>query len=473
MKNIDPEESTSLEVKLDILVSAVEEMMQRITTRNDYDVQAHGLLIEEEQVADPKHFVSYPSCQRSDNDCFVDHLGEERTADMTCMLDDMFYTDDLPQFDEYDDNYVLQTEANLVDKSAARLWEEEVHVRPSHITYDSDEESAANFEVSEGSLPLCFDSFQFIRDNYHAIRNQMSTSLYLNHLESNENFVQDFSYSDLQPPKAIDCQVATEDLEVHTHDLMIQGDSVPFCFESFQFLKGRLHSKSSNERPITNQQSLSVNVEDETDNKILEQPVASGLQPPNEIEGQITDEAVEDEIHDVMMQEDSIPFCFETFQFIRQNLRTISQEKDEQSCQVFHDPIADVLDEVCSQSLSPFTMCELETCADMNLIRQPVSLSFSAEVSSQGSDQSLHSWYEEKRSNPLDELSYSVLEFQDPYAVFLEADREFISFNGSVSKLSWELPFSSSLLLFISEHVRRIQTADGILTWLHWFFHFT
>jgi len=34
MKNIDPEESTYLEVKLDILVSEMEEMMQRITPRN-------------------------------------------------------------------------------------------------------------------------------------------------------------------------------------------------------------------------------------------------------------------------------------------------------------------------------------------------------------------------------------------------------------------------------------------------------
>ena len=72
-----------------------------------------------------------------------------------------------------------------------------------HISYGNEEESAANFEVSEGSLPFCFDSCQFIRDNYHAIRNQMSTSLDLNHLESNENFVQDFSYSDLQPRKPL------------------------------------------------------------------------------------------------------------------------------------------------------------------------------------------------------------------------------------------------------------------------------
>ena len=61
-KNIDPEESTSLEVKLDVLVSAVEEMMQKIITRDKYDVQDHGSLIEEKKVGDPNYFISYPSC---------------------------------------------------------------------------------------------------------------------------------------------------------------------------------------------------------------------------------------------------------------------------------------------------------------------------------------------------------------------------------------------------------------------------
>ena len=106
MKNIDSEELTSLEVKLDMLVSVVEEMMQKKTTKNEYNVEAHGSLIEEEQVVDPKHFVSYPSCH---SDCFIDHLEEERAVDMTCMLDDVLYTDELPQFDQYDDDYVLQT----------------------------------------------------------------------------------------------------------------------------------------------------------------------------------------------------------------------------------------------------------------------------------------------------------------------------------------------------------------------------
>jgi len=76
-------------------------------------------------------------------------------------------------------------------------------------------------------------------------------------------------------------------------------------------------------------------------------------------------------------------------------------------------------------------------------------LSLSVGVLSQSSDQSLHSWYEEKKSNPLDELSPSVHEFQDPYAVFLESDRESILFNRFVHKFSWDFHFSSSLLFFI------------------------
>ena len=58
----------------------------------------------------------------------------------------------------------------------------------------------------------------------------MPTSLDLDHLEGNENLVQDLSCLDLQPPKAIDCQVADEDMEAGTYDQMIQDDSVPFFF---------------------------------------------------------------------------------------------------------------------------------------------------------------------------------------------------------------------------------------------------
>ena len=78
---------------------------------------------------------------------------------------------------------------------------------------------------------------------------------------------------------------------------MMLDDSVRFYFESFQFLKGKLHSISSNEQPIGN-------------HVISSDPIENGLQ---------------------------------------------------QSFQVFHDPIADVLDDVCSQSPSPLVNYEIET----------------------------------------------------------------------------------------------------------------
>lgn len=78
-------------------------------------------------MANPNHFLSYPSCHRSNNDCFIDHLREERFVNLKFILDDVFYIDDLPKFDQYDDDYVLQIEASLTNKSKVGLWKEEVH----------------------------------------------------------------------------------------------------------------------------------------------------------------------------------------------------------------------------------------------------------------------------------------------------------------------------------------------------------
>jgi len=83
---------------------------------------------------------------------------------------------------------------------------------------------------------------------------------------------------------------------------MMQDDFVPFYFESFQFLKGNLHSISSNEQPVENHVTS------------LE-PIENGLQ---------------------------------------------------QSFQVSHDPIADVLDDVCNQNPSPLANCDLEKSIDTN-----------------------------------------------------------------------------------------------------------
>lgn len=331
-----------------------------------------------------------------------------------------------------------------------------------HISYDSDEESAANFEVSEGSLPFFFASFQFIRDNIHAIRNQLSTSLDLDPLEGDENFVPDFSYSALQSWKAIDCQVANEDMETGTCDQMIQDDSIPFCFESFHFLKGKLHSKYLNEKLVGSQQFLSFNVEDETDGEMLEQVVnekyspettdviilntkpslTPDLQPPNTIEGQIIDEGVAAEIHDLMMQEDSVPFCFEAFQFIKHNLHNISKEKHDQlvgchivsidttqqSSQVFDDPSARVLDYFCYKSSSPLANHMAEENVDNNLIQRSPSLSYLIDLSLQSSGQSLQSYEKIDKgyfcSVWNQQQSLVIHEIQDPFNNLLQSSEK-------------------------------------------------
>jgi len=67
MKNIEKEHLTSSEVKLDIFVSKMEEMMQNIIMRDEFVVQKHHviLIVEEEKVIGPNHFAANPRSDRS------------------------------------------------------------------------------------------------------------------------------------------------------------------------------------------------------------------------------------------------------------------------------------------------------------------------------------------------------------------------------------------------------------------------
>lgn len=186
-----------------------------------------------------------------------------------CMIGEITYIDDLQNFDQYNDDYVLQTKANLVEQSTVGFWEEvqfqqlENSDQPMHIYDDRGEENAENFEISEGYLPLCFASFQFLKEIFSKIRNQQSFSFDVevevdNELleqvvnektspEMVEEIVCDIESSlapDLQPQNSIECQVADEGLEIETYDQTMQDDSVPLCFEAFQFLKQNFHNIS-------------------------------------------------------------------------------------------------------------------------------------------------------------------------------------------------------------------------------------
>lgn len=71
------------------------------------------------------------------------------------MFDEINF-DDLPKFDQYDDDFFLQIEANLSDESKIYLWEPKVQCQQleysdqlMHISDDSEKESAENLEVND------------------------------------------------------------------------------------------------------------------------------------------------------------------------------------------------------------------------------------------------------------------------------------------------------------------------------------
>jgi len=170
---------------MDILASAMEEMMQRINRKDELVVQRHHVpfISEKEKVTVPKHFVVHPWYHGLDNDSFMYsihntikdeapyQLAEEQPANMMCMFDVIPYLDNPPKYDQYDDDHEAEIEVDCSKKSATYEWEEKDHLQfrydnqPLHNSHDSDEEETENFRVRGKSLPLCFSSFQFLRGN--------------------------------------------------------------------------------------------------------------------------------------------------------------------------------------------------------------------------------------------------------------------------------------------------------------------
>jgi len=148
----------------------------------------------------------------------------------------------------------------------------------------------------------------------------------------------------------------------------------------------------------------------------------------------------------------------------------------QQYSQVFHYPIAGLLDDIYSQSFSPLAGNELQNRGDKNVIGQLASLSGSVGVSvqissenlqsyqeSKDNDESSHSGYEdclEQSSNILDALEINMYSYEDPFETFFRSAGGLILCNfidiQSVYKFLWEFPLNSSLFLLIRKHLRRI-----------------
>jgi hypothetical protein len=260
-----------------------------------------------------------------DKDETQNQLVEEKSVDIICLFYDISYMDDLPKYYQYDDDYVIKIEADSSKQPEACFWEKEAQFQ--QLKYDNQ-------------------------------------PMYINH-DSNEENVENFKVSE---------------------------NYLPLCFSLFQFLRGIYKQAYQQVVNGRNGEFFDESVEnvicDMEDVLVLE------LQPLSYIDFQTTDE---------LIQHNFVPLSFGSFHFLKKNVANISEastgkhkenyevslEPMQESSQFFQDPVANILDDLCSQCLVPLASYELKSSYDKNLIRQPDSLSCSIGVSLQSSLENL------------------------------------------------------------------------------------
>jgi hypothetical protein len=311
-------------VKLDVLANTIKEMMQKIGREEELVVRRPyvPLVPEWTRINVPKHFAAQPQYSEPPKDYFmysIHHTVEdevqnqrvvENSPDMICMFNGISSMDDLPKYDQCDDDHKDEIDVDCSKKSTACRWQEEDQLQlrydnhPLHNNHDSDEENAENFRVREKSLPLCFSSFQFLRGNCKQVVNSREGECSDQLGEDASADVEVVLNPELQPFTFSDFQIPDESLKPETNYELIQNNSVPLCFNSFQILK----------------------------------------------------ETLEQVLKDKYIKSQEISF-----------------ESMQQSCQSFQDPITDRLDDLWGQNHSSFASHELKSCYDIDMIRQSVT----------------------------------------------------------------------------------------------------
>jgi hypothetical protein len=260
LKDKEMEQLKSSEAKLEILASAMEKLMQKINIKEELAVQRHHgpLISEKESVTVPKHVAAHPGYHGLNNDSFMysihntvkdeapSQLVEEQPADMMCMFDDIPYLDCPPKWDQYDDDHEAEIEVDCSEKSTACHWQEGDHLQfrcdnqPVHNSHDNDKECAENVRVSEDTLPLCCSSFQFRKRNSRSVVNSEDKNFSDQSVEDALKDMEAVLNPVSQPLTYIDFQILDDSLEPEANYELIQNNSVPLCFNSFQILKKTL-----------------------------------------------------------------------------------------------------------------------------------------------------------------------------------------------------------------------------------------
>jgi len=137
----------------------------------------------QEEIKNHEQISANSNYHRSE-DRFIKQCVEEKSADLMCVFDDITSFDDLPKYDQYDDNYVLQIQTNFTEQSETSFGKKEIRFHQLenndqlvHFSYESEEENVENLEISEASLPLYFESFQFLKGMWYKISKEKGKQL--------------------------------------------------------------------------------------------------------------------------------------------------------------------------------------------------------------------------------------------------------------------------------------------------------
>jgi hypothetical protein len=111
--------------------------MHKIIRKEELVVQRPHvpLILEKTRINVPKHFLSHPWYSKPPNDYFMysihgiakdevqNQMVVEKSLEMMCIFDDISYIDDLPRYDDQDDDYMVDIETGCSKQPALTSWE--------------------------------------------------------------------------------------------------------------------------------------------------------------------------------------------------------------------------------------------------------------------------------------------------------------------------------------------------------------
>jgi hypothetical protein len=182
---------TSSEVKLDILTNMVNEMLHKISRKDEIVFQRPHvpLTLERTRINVPKNLASQPQYPKPPKDFFMysihntvkeevqNQVVVEKSPEMMCMFDDLPYIDNILRYDLQNGDYMVEIEDDCSKKPVLSSWEEEAQLSQCtddnqilHTQQDCKEDDAENFPRNAECLPLCFASL--LREHYKQVVNR-------------------------------------------------------------------------------------------------------------------------------------------------------------------------------------------------------------------------------------------------------------------------------------------------------------